>query len=106
MSDKEPRKLYVYQPEPAAETFKFAIGGPWFDPIRRARFASRDDAQAAMAEIERLRAVVDAAQTLHYETHAIAGEGGLNWRARMQEACSRYHEAAEAYEATEAVGGT
>jgi hypothetical protein len=35
----------------------------------------------------------DAADTLHQQVMSVAGEGGLNWRARLQEACYQYRKA-------------
>lgn len=52
-----------------------------------------DDMLLLCDEIERLRTVATA---LHDAAHGIAGEGGLNWRVRLQEACWQYREDAQA----------
>jgi len=50
MSNKEPTRAYVYQPEPAGHPTPFGVAGPGC-LFSQARYATRDEAQAVVNAI-------------------------------------------------------
>ena len=54
MTDREPKHAYVYQPEPAEETYCFAVAGPGAEYLEHARFASWEMADAVATHVRML----------------------------------------------------